>query len=308
MAIDVMAPLRGRAAASSFYPVAKTARKLPKGVRVRAARDSDAEAVIALVAGVWSEYPGKTLVVPKDMPELQTPASSYAARDGRFWVLEDAGRIVGTIAVAPSEAEDGVVELQKLYVARSHRRHGLGALLCGLVEDEAEARGAHAVELWSDVKLLDAHRLYDRLGYRRGTALKTYTDTSGTVRCYYRKEVAAASRSPWQVRPVRTMFKVEARFAPVTPAVVRRFSLTSHPATVGESYWQHMRVAAGFGARLIGAGLACLVHAVLPFAFVRTGSTTVVRLHERMVTSRAPSQAEPGTTARAAAARETVAQ
>jgi hypothetical protein len=43
--------------------------------------------------------------------------------------------------------------------------------------------------LWSDVKLLDAHRRYERLGYRRGDALKTYNDTSSTVRLYYRKEL-----------------------------------------------------------------------------------------------------------------------
>ena len=59
-----------------------------------------------------------------------------------------------------------------------------------------------------------------------------------------------------------------------------------HPATVGESYGEHLAAASGFGVRMILAGLACLVHAVLPFLFVRTGSDAIGELHARMVTNR----------------------
>jgi N-acetylglutamate synthase-like GNAT family acetyltransferase len=158
------------------------------GLVLRYARDDDADAIIALVSKVWSEYPGKTLVAANDMPELLKPASAYARNGGRFWVVEANGQIIGTIALMPS-AERGVVELQKLYVARDMRMNGLGGFLCYLVEREARERGATAIELWSDVKLIDAHRRYERLGYRRGDALKTYNDTSSTVRLYYRKEL-----------------------------------------------------------------------------------------------------------------------
>ena len=61
---------------------------------------------------------------------------------------------------------------------------------------------------------------------------------------------------------------------------------TEHPASVGESYWQHLRRAVGFGARMVCGGCACLVHAFLPFLFVRTGSTCIQELHERMVLKR----------------------
>jgi len=155
---------------------------------LRYARDDDAAAIIGLISAVWSEYAGKTLVAAADMPELLRPASAYAAIGGRFWVVEAGGEIIGSIALAPG-AEPGIVELQKLYVARSVRKNGLGGFLCGLVEREARERGAHAIELWSDVKLVDAHRRYEKLGYRRGETLKTYNDTSGTVRYYYRKTI-----------------------------------------------------------------------------------------------------------------------
>ena len=48
----------------------------------------------------------------------------------------------------------------------------------------------------------------------------------------------------------------------MTDRLLRAF--TEHPASVGESYWQHLAFASGFAARLLLAGLAALVHALLP--------------------------------------------
>ncbi|MGO4571977.1 DUF6356 family protein [Microvirga sp. 2TAF3] len=62
---------------------------------------------------------------------------------------------------------------------------------------------------------------------------------------------------------------------------------TEHPDSVGETYFEHMGVALGFAWPLLGAGLAALVHAFLPFLCVTTASATVKRLYARM-TNRAP--------------------
>jgi len=51
-----------------------------------------------------------------------------------------------------------------------------------------------------------------------------------------------------------------------------------HPRTVGEGYFEHQRRAFGFGGALIAAGLACLVHGLLPRLFVTSASDTVLRL------------------------------
>jgi len=57
---------------------------------------------------------------------------------------------------------------------------------------------------------------------------------------------------------------------------------TEHPASVGESYGRHLRRATIFGVRMVLAGMACLVHALLPFLFVHTGSRAVAELNESM--------------------------
>ena len=59
--------------------------------------------------------------------------------------------------------------------------------------------------------------------------------------------------------------------------------LFDHPRSVGESYGEHLLVASGFGLTMIGAGLACMVHAMVPGMFARTGSAAIEKLHSRMV-------------------------
>jgi len=61
---------------------------------------------------------------------------------------------------------------------------------------------------------------------------------------------------------------------------------TDHPASVDESYGEHLGVALWFAWKLFGAALAALVHAFLPFLFVKTGSLAITELHDRMVSNR----------------------
>jgi hypothetical protein len=61
---------------------------------------------------------------------------------------------------------------------------------------------------------------------------------------------------------------------------------TEHPETVGETYGEHFVTAMGFSLSLMKAALCCLVHAILPFMFEKTGSECITCLHDRMVTHR----------------------
>ena len=55
----------------------------------------------------------------------------------------------------------------------------------------------------------------------------------------------------------------------------------NHPASVDESYWQHMRFAFGFAAQLMMAAAAALVHATVPCLFEKTASRIIQRLYEK---------------------------
>jgi hypothetical protein len=58
--------------------------------------------------------------------------------------------------------------------------------------------------------------------------------------------------------------------------------LFEHPRQIGETYTEHASHACSIGLRMIGAGLACLVHAVLPGLCVRTASRTVNAITDLM--------------------------
>ena len=55
-----------------------------------------------------------------------------------------------------------------------------------------------------------------------------------------------------------------------------------HPASVDETYVEHLSTASGFGARLILAGLACLVHGLAPCLCSHTASDEIRRLNREM--------------------------
>ncbi|MEQ8762456.1 MAG: GNAT family N-acetyltransferase [Planctomycetota bacterium] len=162
-----------------------------EGLELREARDDDAADLIALIGRCFAEYPGVLLDVEGEMPELLAIATTFAKADGRFWVVVDPAddRVIGCVGGAPASGGKSL-ELKKLYVSPTARRRGLGRALCGLVEEEARARGLSKVELWSDTKFTKAHQLYRSLGYEDTGQTRELEDISDTVEYYFVKPLS----------------------------------------------------------------------------------------------------------------------
>jgi putative acetyltransferase len=168
------------------------------GALVREAVDADAEGLIALIGGVFAEYPGCVLDVDGEMPQLRRIATRYAEWDGRFWVAEGSEAIVGCIGITGdggAAAGWRGAEIHHLYVAREARRTGLGERLLRLAEGEAWRRGAGFIELWSDTRFLDAHRFYLRRGYILRPETRELHDLSQTVERHFVRTAPAVSSS-----------------------------------------------------------------------------------------------------------------
>lgn len=54
-----------------------------------------------------------------------------------------------------------------------------------------------------------------------------------------------------------------------------------HPATVDETFLQHMAFALRFAGLLLAAGAAALVHAFIPCLFAKTASKIIATLYAR---------------------------
>jgi len=56
----------------------------------------------------------------------------------------------------------------------------------------------------------------------------------------------------------------------------------AHPRSVNETYFQHQRVALSYALPLLGAGLAALVHALVPGLCQKTAGDAIRRLNARL--------------------------
>lgn len=158
------------------------------GWTVRPATDGDAPGLVALIEGVFDEYPGCVLDPDGLDADLFAWRSHLDAGGGTGWVVLDDDEVVrACVGVTPvTAALPGigeavqVVELKRLYVAAAARRRGLGRALVARVEDWAREHGAGAVVLWSDTRFTDAHRLYEQAGYARTGRGRDLHDPSNT--------------------------------------------------------------------------------------------------------------------------------
>lgn len=158
----------------------------PEDLVIRPSRDDDSAGMLAVLASVFSEYPGCVLLLEEE-PEMQRPASAFAEHDGAIWAVERAGRLVGMVGLRPDHDEPGLFELKKLYLLAEARGLGLGRRLVEMVEGEARRRGARAMHLWSDTRFVTAHRVYERLGYQRLPETRDLHDASHTTEFHFRK-------------------------------------------------------------------------------------------------------------------------
>lgn len=130
---------------------------------LRAASDADTEAVRSVVFGVLREYgldpdPGST---DADLVSIE---QSYFARGGRFDVLADGDRVVGSVGLYP--VGGGMCELRKMYLRREYRGAGWGRRMLEHAIHEARARGFRTLVLETASVLKEAMALYKSAGFK----------------------------------------------------------------------------------------------------------------------------------------------
>lgn len=131
-------------------------------MKIRAYEPKDFDAVLALVTGVLVEF-GFGDNVGGARRDLENIESGYRPPRGGFWVAEEAGVVIGTIAIRPKD--DSTCELKRLYVNPSLRGQGTGAALYAHAEAFARSAGFACIWLDSSRKFVSARRLYEKNGF-----------------------------------------------------------------------------------------------------------------------------------------------
>ena len=129
-------------------------------VSVRLARISDASAVASLTGQLGYDVESAALA-GRLSKLLERP-------DQHVVIAELEGQPVGWVHAAiweDIESEPFVV-IGGLVVDRNHRGQGVGRVLMQQAEKWALEQGCSIVRVWSSSVRVDAHRFYQRLGYR----------------------------------------------------------------------------------------------------------------------------------------------
>jgi len=86
-----------------------------------------------------------------------------------LFVAEDKGEVVGTVVllIVPNLSHSATpwALVENLVVGQKYRRTGLGKMLLEHVIARAKEKGCHRIELCSDKRRKEAHRLYRSVGF-----------------------------------------------------------------------------------------------------------------------------------------------
>lgn len=137
---------------------------------IRRARRDDLPAIVRLLADdpLGQQREAATTPLPAGY------ALAFAAIDAdpqhELVVVERAGEVIGTLQLSflPYLTYQGGTraQIEAVRVAQQHRDHGIGRLLFDWAIARARERGCHMVQLTTNASRKDAHRFYERLGFK----------------------------------------------------------------------------------------------------------------------------------------------
>jgi GNAT superfamily N-acetyltransferase len=136
--------------------------------------------VVELIGRVYVEY-GFVYVPEVEVPDLFRFDQHYAAPRGAFFVVREDTVVVGSVGV--ERLDDGAAELHRLYLDAHLRGRGTGKALIEAVLEWCRAQKISRLILWSDTRFDQAHRLYERMGFRQ-TGERTLPDDLNQTREY----------------------------------------------------------------------------------------------------------------------------
>ncbi|MEO0806177.1 MAG: GNAT family N-acetyltransferase [Cyanobacteria bacterium J06643_4] len=97
----------------------------------------------------------------------------YLEAGGEFWVVEQAGKIVGTGGYHPIERGNNAVEIRKMYLAPEVRGQGLGRFLLSQLEQAIAAKGFSEAWVETATVLKEAVKLYEKNDYHPMSGVET---------------------------------------------------------------------------------------------------------------------------------------
>lgn len=140
------------------------------GLQFRTATRDDLPTMVALIADDQLGQARDDAGLPLDQRYLDAFAAIERDPNQILAVVEQAGAIIGCLQITfiPGVSRRGAWrgQIESVRVARAKRSGGIGTAMFEWAIEECRRRGCSLVQLYTDKSRKDAHRFYERLGFK----------------------------------------------------------------------------------------------------------------------------------------------
>jgi putative acetyltransferase len=148
---------------------------------IRPISPGDDAAVAAVIRSVLPEFAASAAGSSLTDAEVAAMSQAYCAPRSAYFVVENAGEVVGGAGIGPlAGAQFEVCELRKMYFLRAARGQGVGAVLLRHCVRVARGFGYQVCYLETLSGMDAARHLYERAGFR---PLQRPLGATGHCRC-----------------------------------------------------------------------------------------------------------------------------
>jgi GNAT superfamily N-acetyltransferase len=139
-------------------------------IRFRLAKRADVPSIVRMLAD--DELGSQRERYEDPLPEVYFSAFEQIESDPNheLIVVEQDGEVIGTLHLMflPSISFQGGLraQIESVRVDKRFRSQGIGSAMMGWSVQRAKQRGAHVVQLTTHKTRVDAHRFYERLGFK----------------------------------------------------------------------------------------------------------------------------------------------
>lgn len=134
---------------------------------IRPIQRADNAAIAQVIRTVSAEFGlGADMGFAVADPTLDSLYEAYHQPCSAYWVIEQAGVVVGGGGLSPLQGAPDIIELQKMYILPQARGYGLARQIIDCSLTFARQRGFSQCYLETTASLQGAIKLYEKLGFR----------------------------------------------------------------------------------------------------------------------------------------------
>jgi putative acetyltransferase len=153
--------------------------------RILPAQKVDIPELTSIIGGVFVEY-GWIFDAQDEVPDFVAFDTYYVGTEHRLFTVWIGEERVGCIAV--KVGPEGPY-LSRVYLKKEARGKGIGRMMTEFAFDEARRRGFTHIHLWTDTRLLTAHKMYEATGFTRTPVIRALHEINFSFEYRYDRDL-----------------------------------------------------------------------------------------------------------------------